>query len=179
MESADWAGRIDTVERRMDSMELRWDESFAALSTQILQSNRETREAILATLRGEVAGEFSAVRTEFTGEFSAARAEMGSEFSNVRAEIASEFSKVRTEFASEFSNVRAEMAGEFSAVRAEMAGGFSAVRAEVAGEFSTMRAYFETVLADSQEETRRYMRVLYEDILSRIALLGEGRPSSS
>jgi len=102
MESADWAGRIDTVERRMDSMELRWDESFAALSTQILQSNRETREAVLATLRGEVAG-----------------------------------------------------------------------------EFSTMRAYFETVLADSQEETRRYMRVLYEDILSRIALLGEGRPSSS
>ena len=124
MESADWAGQIDTVERRMDSMELRWDASFAELSTRILQSNTETREAILATLRGEVAG-------------------------------------------------------EFSAVRAEMAGGFSAVRAEVAGESSTMRAYLETVLADSQEETRRYMRVLYEDILSRIALLAEGRPSPS
>ena len=146
MESADWAGRIDTVERRMDSMELRWDESFAALSTQILQSNRETREAILATLRGEVAGEFSTVRTEFAGEFSRARAEMASEFSNVRAEMASEFSKARTEFAE---------------------------------GLSAMGNRFETVLLDSQEETRRYMRVLYEDILSRIALLAEGRPSPS
>jgi len=179
MESADWAGRIDTVERRMDSMELRWDESFAALSTQILQSNRETREAILATLRGEVAGEFSTVRTEFAGEFSKVRTEFASEFLNVRAEMASDFSKVRTEFASEFLNVRAEMAGEFSAVRAEMAGEFSKVRTEFAEGLSAMGTRFETVLADSQEETRRYMRVLYEDILSRIALLGEGRPSSS
>jgi hypothetical protein len=102
MGSADLAGRIDTVEHRMDLMELRWDESFAALSTQILQSNHETREAILAALRGDVAGEFSA-----------------------------------------------------------------------------MRAHFESALADSQNETRGYMRILYEDILSRIALLGEGRPSSS
>ena len=113
MGSADLAGRIDTVEHRMDSMELRWDESFAALRTQILQSDCETREAILATLRGEVAGEFSAMRTE------------------------------------------------------------------VAGEFSMQRAHFETALANGQDETRRYMKVLYEDILSRIALLGEGRPSSS
>ena len=124
MGSADLAGRIDTVEHRMDSMELRWDESFAVLRTQILQSDCETREAILATLRGEVAGEFSAMRTEVAGEF-------------------------------------------------------SAMRTEVAGEFSMQRAHFETALANGQDETRRYMKVLYEDILSRIALLGEGRPSSS
>ena len=135
MGSADLAGRIDTVEHRMDSMELRWDESFAALRTQILQSDCETREAILATLRGEVAGEFSAMRTD--------------------------------------------VAGEFSAMRTEVAGEFSAMRTEVAGEFSMQRAHFETALANGQDETRRYMKVLYEDILSRIALLGEGRPSSS
>ncbi len=124
MGSADLAGRIDTVEHRMDSMELHWDESFAALSRQILQSDCETREAILATLRGEVVGEFSAMRTEVAGEF-------------------------------------------------------SAMRTEVAGEFSMQRAHFETALANGQDETRRYMKILYEDILSRIALLGEGRPSSS
>jgi hypothetical protein len=135
MGSAELAGRIDTVEHRMDSMELHWDESFAALSRQILQSDCETREAILATLRGEVVGEFSAMRTE--------------------------------------------VAGEFSAMRTEVAGEFSAMRTEVAGEFSAMRTHFETALADGQDETRRYMKVLYEDILSRIALLGEGRPSSS
>jgi len=135
MGSADLAGRIDTVEHRMDSMELRWDESFAVLRTQILQSDCETREAILATLRGEVAGEFSAMRTE--------------------------------------------VAEKFSAMRTEVAGEFSAMRTEVAGEFSMQRAHFETALANGQDETRRYMKVLYEDILSRIALLGEGRPSSS
>ena len=157
MGSADLAGRIDTVERRMDSIELRWDASFAELSTQILRSNRETREAILATLRGEVAGEFSAMRADMAGEFSAMRAEV----------------------AGEFSAMRADMAGEFSAVRAEVAGEFSAMRADMAGEFSAVRAHFESVVADGESETRRYMRVLYEDILSRIALLGEGRPSSS
>jgi prolyl-tRNA synthetase len=135
MESADLAGRIDTVEQRMDSMELHWDASFAALSRQILQSNCETREAILATLRGEVAGEFA--------------------------------------------TTRAEVAGEFATMRAEVAGEFATMRAEVAGEFAMQRAHFETALADGQDETRRYMKVLYEDILSRIALLGEARPFSS
>ena len=124
MRRAGLAERIDAVEHRMDSMEQRLDASFNALSTQILQSNAETREAILATLRGEVVGEFSAMRTEVAGEF-------------------------------------------------------STLRTEVAGEFSMQRAHFETALANGQDETRRYMKVLYEDILSRIALLGEGRPSSS
>ena len=157
MGSADLAGRIDTVEHRMDSMELRWDESFAVLRTQILQSDCETREAILATLRGEVAGEFSAMRTEVAGEFSA----------------------MRTEVAGEFSAMRTEVAEKFSAMQTEVAEKFSAMRTEVAGEFSMQRAHFETALANGQDETRRYMKVLYEDILSRIALLGEGRPSSS
>jgi len=168
MGSADLAGRIDTVEHRMDSMELRWDESFAVLRTQILQSDCETREAILATLRGEVAGEFSAMRTEVAGEFSA-----------MRTEVAGEFSAMRTEVAGEFSAMRTEVAEKFSVMRTEVAGEFSAMRTEVAGEFSMQRAHFETALANGQDETRRYMKVLYEDILSRIALLGEGRPSSS
>ena len=36
----------------------------------------------------------------------------------------------------------------------------------------------ETALADGLDETRRFMRVLCEDILSRITLLGEGRSFS-
>ena len=124
MRYTDLTGRIDTVERRMDSIEPRWDASFAELTAQILQSNRETREAILATLRGEVAG-------------------------------------------------------EISTMRGEMAGEFSTMRADVDEKFSAMRTHFETALADGLGETRRYMKVLYEDILGRIALLAEGRPSSS
>ena len=55
MSRADLAGRISTVEYRMDAIEQRLDASFAALSTQMLQSNRETRDTILATLRSEMA----------------------------------------------------------------------------------------------------------------------------
>ena len=55
MSRADLAGRISTVEHRMDSIEQRLDASFSALSTQIVQSNRETRDTILATLRSEMA----------------------------------------------------------------------------------------------------------------------------
>jgi hypothetical protein len=55
MSRADLARRISTVEHRMDSIEQRLDASFAALSTQIVQSNRETRDTFLATLRSEMA----------------------------------------------------------------------------------------------------------------------------
>jgi hypothetical protein len=45
-----------------------------------------------------------------------------------------------------------------------------------------MHARFETLeaaLAEGLGETRRFMRVLHEEVLSRIALIGEGRPASS
>lgn len=50
-------------------------------------------------------------------------------------------------------------------------------REEVRVEFSTIRAEIRA----GDEETRTYMRVLHEEVLSRIALLGEyrnERPSS-
>ena len=71
------------------------------------------------------------------------------------------------------------MAAEFATVRAETAAEFAKFRAEMADGFSTMRTHFETALADGLGETRRYMKVLYEDILSRIALMAESRPSPS
>jgi hypothetical protein len=157
MRYSDLAGRIETVERRMDSMDSRWEASIADLSTQILQSNRETREAVLATLRGEVAGEFA----------------------TSRAETAAEFAKVRAEFAGDFSTFRAEIAEDFSTFRSEITAEFATARAETAAEFAKFGAYFETALADGLSENRRYMRVLYEDILSRITLLAESRPSPS
>jgi hypothetical protein len=58
---------------------------------------------------------------------------------------------------------RDDLRGEIAATRDEMQAGF---------------ARFEKMLADGLEETRRVMKVLYEDILSRIALLAENRPNS-
>ncbi|MCX6544261.1 MAG: hypothetical protein NTV05_07570 [Acidobacteria bacterium] len=115
MGRADLAERIDTVEHRMDSMEQRLDASFNALSTQILQSSRETNDAILAS----------------------------------RAEVATEFSTMR---------------GRFESLETAMVGSW---------------AHFENSIAASQDDNRRYMKVLYEDLRSQIKLLNEGHPSSS
>lgn len=53
---------------------------------------------------------------------------------------------------------RAETRIEFSAVREEMRTGFTTLRQEI---------------RDGDEETRRQMRVLHEDVIGRIATLGE------
>ena len=107
MRTADVARRDEVAEQRMDTIEERLDASYSALSTQILQSRRESKDALLAT--------------------------------------------------------RDELRGEIAATRDEMQAGF---------------ARLERVLADGLDETRRFMRVLYEDTLSRIALLAEHRPHS-
>jgi hypothetical protein len=83
---ANLARRMDAVEHRMDTIEQRLDASYASLSSQILQSRRETHDEMFAT-----------------------------------------------------------------------------------------RADLEAKIETSADETRRFMKVLYEDILSRIALLGDGR----
>jgi hypothetical protein len=43
-------------------------------------------------------------------------------------------------------------------------------RADVHGEFAVVRAQ----IREGDEETRRYMRVLYEDLVARIKVMGEG-----
>ena len=122
MRTADVARRVETVEHQMATIEERLDASYSALSTQILQSRREGKEALLAT-RDELRGEIAATRDELRGEIAATRSEL----------------------------------------RGEMQAGF---------------ARLEKMLADGLDETRRFMKVLYEDTLSRIALLAEHRPHS-
>jgi hypothetical protein len=56
--------------------------------------------------------------------------------------------------------LRQEMRGEFSAVRQEL----DEVRRELRGE-----------IRQGDEETRRYMRVLHEDVIARIATLSGRR----
>lgn len=62
----------------------------------------------------------------------------------------------------QISQFRSEVRVEFSALREEIRAGDAATRSELREE---IRA--------GDEKTRRYMRVLYEDVISRIALLGE------
>jgi predicted nucleic acid-binding Zn-ribbon protein len=116
--TADVARRVEVAEQRMDTMEERLDASYSALNTQILQSRRESKEALLAT-RDELRGEIAATR--------------------------------------------GDLHGEIEALRTDTQAGF---------------ARLERMLADGLDEIRRFMKVLYEDTLSRIALLAEHRPTS-
>ena len=121
MNRAGLAGRIDAVEHRMDSIEHRLDASFAALTAQIVQSNRETRDEIIATLRGEMRA---------MGESLSARMrESHDEMYALHALTSHRIDKI------------------------------------------------ETAMSEGFAESRRHMLVLHEEVLSRFALLDEGRRS--
>ena len=52
---------------------------------------------------------------------------------------------------------------------------FSAVRGEMAGMRDSLLTVLRAEIREGDEETRRYMRVLHEDLVARIALLQNGR----
>ena len=52
---------------------------------------------------------------------------------------------------------------------------FLKFRIEVREEFSSLRSEIRAEIRAGDEETRRFMRILHEDVISRIAVLGEGR----
>ena len=52
---------------------------------------------------------------------------------------------------------------------------FLQFRIEVREEFSSLRSEIRAEIRAGDEETRRFMRILHEDVISRIAVLGEGR----
>jgi hypothetical protein len=59
-------------------------------------------------------------------------------------------------------------------LREEMRGEFAATRS-LLDETRTLVEETRTLIREGDEETRRYMRVLYEDVISRMATIQEGR----
>ena len=96
----------------------------------------------------------------------------------------------------QFVQLRGEMRAEFSATREEMKAGFARVETRfhqaderfgqvdarldhLDARFATVGERFdklETAIKEGDEETRREMRVLHEDLVARIALLREHFP---
>jgi len=62
------------------------------------------------------------------------------------------------------------MAGQFLQLRDEMRGECSAVRAEIRDGDAALGEEIRR----GDEETRNYMRVLHEEVIARIATIGEG-----
>ena len=93
----------------------------------------------------------------FRGEFLQFKGETRDEFSALRQEMRAEFVAVRHEI----GEVRQEMRAEFVAVRSEMNTRFE----DVDRRFDGLQA--------GLDQTRTEMRVLHEEVISRISLLGE------
>jgi len=75
----------------------------------------------------------------------------------------------------QFVQFREEVRVEFSAMRGE----FSTIRAEIRAGDEQTRVDLRAEIRAGDEETRTYMRVLHEEVLSRIALLDEHRNGSA
>ena len=65
-----------------------------------------------------------------------------------------------------------DMRAGFSAIRQEMTTGIDALRTELVEQISQLEERTTT----GDEETRRYMRVLHEDVIERISRIQEGPP---
>ena len=96
--------------------------------------------------------------------------DLRTQFLAFRSDTAAEFAAVRGEMKAEFGAVREEMRTEFAAVREEMRTEFAMARSEMAVEFTRIKEEIKS----GDDETRRQMRVLHEDVVARIALLQEG-----
>ena len=75
---------------------------------------------------------------------------------------------------SQISQLRTEMRDEFSAVRGEMVEQGHSLRTEMAAQSATIISTLRTEIAERDEARATHMRVLREDVISRIALLQEG-----
>jgi hypothetical protein len=78
--------------------------------------------------------------------------------------------------------LRAEMRAEFSALRGGYDGSLASLRDEIRAESSALRGSVDGSLASlreeiraGDEETRRFMRVLHEEVISRIASISPPR----
>jgi hypothetical protein len=80
----------------------------------------------------------------------------------------------------QFSQFREDVAGEFSAVRQELRGELAVqcagLRAELRAEMAQRGEALRCEIREGDEETRRYMRVLHEDVIERLQRIEEGRP---
>jgi hypothetical protein len=72
---------------------------------------------------------------------------------------------------SQILQLRDEMRSEFSAIRRE----FDALRIDLRADLQSTAASLRAEIREGDEETRRFVRVLHEDVIARIAALSDSR----
>ena len=138
------------------------DERSISERVGILERNVETLETLPARLTA-VELQIAQLRDGMREEFSATRAELRAEMRGFRDEL-------RAEIRAANESLGAELRAEIR-IGDETLG--TTLRAEMRGVRDQLRAEIRA----GDEETRRYMRVLHEEVLARIAAIQEGRRS--
>ena len=87
---------------------------------------------------------------------------------DLQEQLSDRLDGIETQFLKFADEVRAE----FSAVRAEC----SAVRKEFRGESMGIRGELREEIRAGDEETRRQMRMLHEDVIARLTIMQDGHP---
>jgi len=176
-----------TLTERVTILEQKVNE-FASLPSRVAGV-----ELQIVQLRGEMQGGFSAVRQEMAVMRDDLRSELHRELHGIRSElggIREELGGNRGELDGiheELGSIRGELDGihgELGGIHGELDGihgELGSIRGELGGihgELNGIHGKFDglrTEIRTGDEETRRYMRVLYEDLIARIAALGDAR----
>lgn len=83
--------------------------------------------------------------------------------------------QLRGEMHEAFSATRSEFNGTLDGLGAQLRTEMHGIRDELRGEMHGIRDELRTEIRTGDEATRTFMRVLHEEVLARIATLGEGR----
>jgi predicted nuclease with TOPRIM domain len=121
-------------------------------------------ERQIVQLREEMRDGFSAIRQEMTSEVGGLRGEFG--------ELRGEFGELRGEFG-ELRGEVGELRGEVGELRGEV-GELRGEVDELRDKVDKVRGELRAEIRAGDEETRRFMRVLHEEVIARIAAIGEG-----
>ena len=138
--------RLDSLERRVDGLES-LPGQVARLELQFLQ------------FRDEVHDELSAVRAEMRTLGNDLRAEMKTLGDDLRADI---------------SEVDNALRGEMTSLEGRLRMEIRAVDEDLRREMAALEGRLRTEIQAGDEETRHLMRILHEDVISRLTLIQNG-----
>ena len=170
------ATRVERLEQRMTTLEE-------------LPARVEALESQIVQLRGEMHGEFAALqmemragdeetrrvlreelgksRDELVRQF---RGELRGEIGQVRDELRGGIGQVRNDLRGEIGQVRDDLRSEIWQVRDDLRGEIGQVRDNLGGEIKAMGDRLEAAV----QEAWNHSRVMFEEVIERIARIGEG-----
>jgi hypothetical protein len=151
--------RVENLESAVVEL-VRLPRQIEDLSSQFLQLREDVRE--------EISGVHSAMSTmcdELRGEVTTTRNELRREMTTMQDALRGEMTTMQHALRGEITTMRDELRGEITTMRDELRGDVEQVQMELAGS-----------ILSTEKRLSTQTRSLHEDLVQRIALIGEARP---